>query len=146
MAGGAAVSVFVLGLLAIVLSIPKSSGATLARGAGALRVASFAIPKRAVVAPAAATEILIKVVSKPEGATLSIDGKERGPTPIEVTLPKSDAPVELTLKLEGYDDAIDKITPDENQRFRVSLTKTKKVKTGGGTAAKPPPAGFHRFD
>ena len=146
LAGGAAVSVFVLGLLAIVLSIPKSSGATLARGAGALRVASFAIPKRAVVAPAAATESLIKVVSKPEGATLSIDGKERGPTPIEVTLPKSDAPVELTLKLEGYDDAIDKITPDENQRFRVSLTKTKKVKTGGGTAAKPPPAGFHRFD
>lgn len=145
-AGAAAASVLALGALVLVLSIPKSSGASLARGTGALRVPSTVLPRSRPTEAPAATEVVIKVVSEPAGATLFVDGQEKGPTPIEVKLPKRDEQVELTLKREGYDDAVEKITPDENQRFRVSLNRTKKKPGGGGQLVKPPPGGFHRFD
>ncbi len=145
-AGAAAASVLALGALGLVLSIPKASGASMARGVGALRVPSSVLPKAPSGEAPASTEVMIKVVSEPAGATLLVDGQEKGPTPIEFKLPKGNTQVELTLRREGYDDAVEKITPDESQRFRVSLTKTKKKPGGGGPIAKPPPGGFHRFD
>lgn len=145
-AGAAAASVLALGALGLVLSIPKASGASMARGVGALRVSTSVLPKATPGEAPASTEVMIKVVSEPAGATLLVDGQEKGPTPIELKLPKGNTQVELTLRREGYDDAVEKITPDESQRFRVSLTKTKKKPGSGGPIAKPPPGGFHRFD
>lgn len=137
--------VFVLLVLLIFWSMPKPSAEGLAQGAHALRAPISALPKpKPTVAPAA-SDVVLKIVSEPSGATLLVAGEERGKTPLELKLPRGSEPVELTLRRDGYDDAVEKVTPDENQRFRVSLTKTK-AKSGGGPAVKPGGGGFHRFD
>lgn len=142
----AAGTVFVLGVVIVVLSMPKPNGVALSQGTGALRVPASLWAKPEPAAPPAASEVLIKVVSDPAGATLLVDGVEKGPTPIEVKLPRGDKAVELTLKREGYADAVEKVTPDENQRFRVSLTRAKAKGGGGAVPVKPSGGGFHRFD
>ncbi len=141
----AAGTVFVLGIVIVVLSMPKPNGVALSQGTGALRVPASFWAKPEPPAPPVASEVVFKVVSNPAGATLLVDGVEKGPTPIEVKLPRGDQAVELTLRREGYADAVEKVTPDENQRFRVSLTR-EKAKGGGAAPVKQTGGGFHRFD
>jgi serine/threonine-protein kinase len=147
-AAASAAGVLFLGFLIVLLGIPSADGVPLAKGTGALSVPVAFIPKPAPPAPPPVDgDVTIKVVSNPTGATLLVAGVEKGKTPVEFKLPKSGEPVELTLKRDGYEDSVEKITPDENQRFRVQMSKTKPRAAGGGVLVKPPPGGgFHRFD
>jgi len=136
--------VFLLGVVGVLVSIPKPNGVEMERSTVALHVPLPAAPKPETQPPAP-SEVVIKVVSDPAGATLLVAGVEKGPTPIEVKLPRGSEAIEFTLKRDGYADAVEKVTPDENQRFRVSLSKAK-PKPGGGGFVKPTGGGFHRFD
>ncbi|MBK7582733.1 MAG: serine/threonine protein kinase [Myxococcales bacterium] len=142
-AGGGA-GLMLLILLLVWLSAPEPNGVFLTQGTFALRVPRSAMPRRGPPLPPAVTEVVIKVISEPDGAAVLVAGEDRGKTPIEFKLARGTDPVEITLRRDGYLDAVEKVMPDENQRFRVSLTKAK-VKTGGGPVPKTG-GGFHRFD
>jgi serine/threonine-protein kinase len=149
---GAASLILVLGVALIWWSMPRPNGV-------ALRVAVASIvPPPSWTAkleePAAAAhpkEVTIQIVSQPAGATVLVGEEAKGITPLPLTLPKGNEPVPITLKLEGYEDATDKVTPDVDQRIRVPLTRAKAKTTGAGTqppggGTKPSGGDFHRFD
>jgi hypothetical protein len=46
--------------------------------------------------------VKVRVESNPSGATVSLDGKEIGAAPADITLPDDGAPHQVRLQLEGY--------------------------------------------
>ncbi len=91
--------------------------------------------------------VSIAVESTPAGAAVWAFGKNQGKTPFELKLEKSDRPIEVSIRLHEHADVIEKITPDINQRVRVSLSK-KDEKRGSSrvTVSQPKEGGFRRFD
>ena len=105
----------------------------------------------------------VKLDSRPRGAQVRIAGVDRGTTPLEVELPRSSTPVELTLKKEGFDDATDTLVLDVDQKLTLPLKKKslgatkpsprrsaprREPKPATSTGPKPPAAasGYHRFN
>jgi serine/threonine-protein kinase len=60
--------------------------------------------------PASAT-VELSIDSTPSGAIILRDGAQLGVTPFHGTLPKTDAPVKLTLRKSGYKDKIVTVVP-----------------------------------
>ncbi len=75
-------------------------------------------------------KIPIRVRSKPKGAEIfDKKGTSLGVTPAEILLSQSDKPVELTLKLEGYEDLPVQITPDRKKKEKFKLIKERAMIT-----------------
>ena len=130
------------GLLLIWWSMPKPDGVALRVAASSLMPRASLMPKK-VVTPAS-TSVTINVISVPDGATVVVQGEDKGTTPLSLSFAKGGETVEITLKRDGYTDAVERVTPDVNQRVRVTLAK-KKVGAGTPQGGKTV-GGFHRFD
>jgi hypothetical protein len=143
---GAGVGVLVLGILVFLWSMPRSDGVALRAGTNALMPPMSVLPKpKPLPPPPPASTVTIHLVSVPAGATVLVGDEEKGTTPLKLELGRGDEPVEVTLKLEGYADSVEKVTPDVTQRVRVTLSKKKKRYYPG--VGKPQTGGgFHRFD
>jgi len=141
-AGGA---IFVLGILIIWWSMPRPDGIALRMGSPALMPPLSVMPKPPPPAPPPLpTEVALDIISEPEGATVLIGDEEKGKTPLVVNVSRGKKALEITLKAEGYKDSTERVTPDINQRIRVTMAKKKKLFVPGG---KPQTGGgFHRFD
>ncbi|HEX5750781.1 MAG TPA: protein kinase [Archangium sp.] len=63
---------------------------------------------------------LLKVLSEPAGALVEVDGKQYGPTPMELPLPAQ--PVKVALKLDNYETAERWVSADDAPGFSVKLT------------------------
>jgi hypothetical protein len=146
-----------IGAFLIWWNLPRLDGAEMHTGASALLVPESVYAQPRVIAPTPAPEpaqVLVKLTSVPDGASVIIGGEERGKTPIELKITRTSTPIEVTLKHDGYDDAVESITPDVNQRLQFSLsqTKAKGAVTGKAKVFKQPSppgtgtGGFHRFD
>ena len=113
----------------------------------------------------AASDVTIAFESDPAGAHVAIDGVEQGVTPLSLTLPRGEAPLAVTLTLEGYTPLERTLVPDLDQRVVVSLigaprpssgrARRARPETAGPVTASPPAAtepepergrGFRRFD
>ncbi len=112
-----------------------------ALGAGTLALWALAPPPttatkprdRTVVEPAASearadpaasigpTEVRVEIESVPPGAELWLEGQRLDTTPAVLRLDRSDTRQTVRLSLRGYHDAMEELTPDVDQRLRVSL-------------------------
>jgi serine/threonine protein kinase len=110
--------------------------------AASSRVGSFS----ASVAPAtqAPATVTFHVESVPSGATVSLGGESEGTTPLDLAVPRGDAPVEISLLLPGYHVLAEKVVPNVDQRLRLVMTR----RLSPGRPAKPAPtaSGYRRFD
>jgi serine/threonine protein kinase len=135
--------------------------------AAASEPAAEAAPSEpAIEAPAAPSEpveaplvnVTISLDSTPPGARVVWGGEDRGTTPLALSVPQSTEPIEVTLELEGYEPYAERITPDVNQRLRLSLVRGRargRARTAQPTPTAQPvpqpapqqrPGGFYRFD
>ncbi len=73
---------------------------------------------------------VIRINSKPRGATVFRGDREEGVTPVELSLLKSDQRVKIFLELDGYDDASTELSPLEDDGKNITLRLTKAKKTG----------------
>ncbi len=73
---------------------------------------------------------VIRINSKPHGATVFRGDREEGVTPVELNLLKSNQRVKIFLELEGYDDATTELSPLEDDGKNITLRLTKAKKTG----------------
>jgi len=93
--------------------------------------------------PAPAT-VTLHVESVPSGATVSLGGESEGTTPLDLQVPRGDAPVELSLLLPGHHVLTEKVVPNVDQRLRLVMIRRQST----GRPAKPAPtaSGYRRFD
>ena len=73
--------------------------------------------------PPEAREVQVRIVTSPPGATVTIGGRSRGVTPIELTLPRGDDALTASLTLDGYEPQEERIVPDVDQRLRLTLRR-----------------------
>lgn len=68
----------------------------------------------------------IELSSTPDGATVAIDGEERGETPLTLELEKADAPLQLTLERKGFKKYSRELIPSEDTHIEIELEPKKK--------------------
>ena len=66
-------------------------------------------------------DVAVEVVTRPAGATLAL-GETATIAPTTLFLPRSDAPLEIDIRLEGYVARRETVRPDRDQRLVVVLT------------------------
>jgi serine/threonine-protein kinase len=75
-------------------------------------------------APAPPAPIELTLTSSPDGATITVDGKPIGKTPMTST-PTPNAVLDVTFSLDGYDPVQRRITADRSQSIDVTLSRHK---------------------
>jgi serine/threonine-protein kinase len=149
--GGALVAIFALAIVAGVgvgawlRSHRSEAAATVVDAAPKLEVKVQELPPPPPPPPPPAPQyIVITVETDPTGARLVVDGEDRGTTPVDLRLQKTDSAVHLVLSQAGFESRQQDVVPDRDQRLYFSL----KAKRGTvrKTPKRPTPPGFHRFD
>ena len=80
-------------------------------------------PAAAPSIDASATDITIRVSSNPPGATVLLDGKKLGKTPLEVKMPHSSVTVELKIRRDGYASKRVNVTLDKDVEVTATLKR-----------------------
>jgi hypothetical protein len=92
----------------------------------------FALEKLQVTPPPV-PEVVLKLVSQPPGATVSLGDTVLGTTPLDQKLPRSDAELTFTFKLAGHKPEKRSVTATADAEVKATLVRL------GGAASKPPP-------
>jgi eukaryotic-like serine/threonine-protein kinase len=69
-----------------------------------------------------ADKVSVLVQSKPSGATIYVAGEQRGVTPGTVELERGDAPVEIVVRADGYEDRTQSVEPTGNRSLDLVMT------------------------
>jgi eukaryotic-like serine/threonine-protein kinase len=101
-----------------------------------------------------AREVTIHVTSDPDGATVTVAGEAHGITPADVSIARGSEAVELVIARDGYQERVEHVVPDVDQRISIELRRVRRERGTGMSAEvetpEPPAAtemaGFHRFD
>ncbi len=70
----------------------------------------------------ARAKVLIQVQTTPKGATVTVEGRRYGVTPLDVELDREDTNIEIRVTLLGHAPRTTIVTPDMSQRLVLSLT------------------------
>ena len=97
-----------------------------------------AAPHEAAPVPAPIDMVSLHIATTPTGATVVLDGIERGPTPVELRLPRADASVPLELHRTGFVAIARELPLDRDQDLSLALAPVKAKPT-------PRPKQFKRF-
>ncbi len=92
--------------------------------------------------------VTIGVDSKPSGASVWVFEKEQGKTPFQLRVEKGSKPIDVAIRLADHTEAVERVTPDVNQRLRVSLSKADSKRGSSRVTVSRPKGkgGFRRFD
>jgi serine/threonine protein kinase len=92
--------------------------------------------------PAEPRKVELTVTSEPEGASVQVEGKPLGVTPVTLPLKLDDPPVQLTMSLEGYEVATRKVSAADAPNVQVALERRAVNGTKPPGTKKPPPPGI----
>ena len=84
-------------------------------------VATASSPSATASAPSAAPTIVVHLATRPDGAGVSIDGKDAGTTPLDLRLPRGAEPVALLIQRAGYEPLAQSVVPDADQKLLLDL-------------------------
>jgi serine/threonine-protein kinase len=99
--------------------------------------------------PPLPAEIVVHIETTPSGVQVRVRGEDRGETPIDLHLPRGEAPVPIDLERRGYGTLSQSIVPDADQRMMLSLQPAASPRHGATRPPHPAAAasgGFRRFD
>ncbi|MGZ3443964.1 MAG: PEGA domain-containing protein, partial [Polyangia bacterium] len=77
--------------------------------------------------PALSPTVTVRVVSRPAGADVFLDGERdsRGRTPLALTLPRSSTDnLRVVVRMKGYEPQTSDLTPDSDSRLQMTLTRS----------------------
>ncbi len=117
-----------------------------AAAAPAVQAESAPAPPPASVAKAPAKDVSLHIGSKPGGATVHIDGVEKGQTPLELTLPRSDSPAVVELSKPGFKSTRERVGRDRDQRIKLTLSPEPSPRAKPARAAPRPSAEKPAFE
>jgi serine/threonine protein kinase len=75
---------------------------------------------------AASETVTLTVTSKPQGATVLVDGVVAGKTPLPIQRTRGDTTLECEIKLDGFKAVTKRLVPDHDQSVAVTLEPRKK--------------------
>jgi len=81
--------------------------------------------------PEPARPVTLPVITEPPGARVSVDGQERGETPLRLELEPGAAPVSVTLALSGYEPVTRQVSAADEE-LRLELRRTGGDKPSAG--------------
>jgi eukaryotic-like serine/threonine-protein kinase len=78
--------------------------------------------------PAAAEEVVVRVLSSPEGAAVYFNDerKPRGKTPLELSVARGKGQARVTLRLDGFREEMRKFVPDSNKEYDLQLRRDRR--------------------
>jgi tRNA A-37 threonylcarbamoyl transferase component Bud32 len=84
-----------------------------------------AAPPVAPAPPPLPPTVMVRVVTTPPGADVYFGDEKapRGKTPLQLTLPRSDATTRVTVRLRGYEPQLSDLVPDSDSRLQMTLVK-----------------------
>jgi serine/threonine-protein kinase len=71
--------------------------------------------------PSVATDVVVHLDTRPSGATVLVDGSERGATPIDLRIPRGDRALALVLRRTGFLTLEQTLVPDADQKVLLDL-------------------------
>ena len=89
--------------------------------------------------PPAAKTVHLKIVSRPAGATVKLDGSTLGVTPLDIDVERVAKKAELSLSKAGYDGDEREVDLDAGASLDVTLSRTRVVSTTRRPPPPPPP-------
>jgi Protein kinase domain/PEGA domain len=101
-----------------------AAAGALAIGAGAFATRALWTRAHASSGSPAAVEagaVNVRVVSSPPGATIAVDGRPQGETPLDVRLPRRSDPVTIDIARAGFRASAHRIVPSQDQTLVVAL-------------------------
>jgi serine/threonine-protein kinase len=119
------VAVAPLALIAVALvtglvrTVSWGRGAQAVPPAAATSASTSAAPM--TMPPPAPTDVLVHIDTQPPGATVVVDGSERGVTPVELRIARGDQAVGLELRRAGFVTVKQSLVPDADQRVLLDL-------------------------
>jgi hypothetical protein len=110
--------------LGTTVSVAPENPPAASSAASVSSIASATMAAAAESSPASSltSEVVIHIETSPPGARVLMDGTDRGPTPLEVRVPRSDKHIALAVRRPGYAPLIQDIVPQDNQRLVLTLT------------------------
>jgi eukaryotic-like serine/threonine-protein kinase len=102
-------------------------------------------PPPAVEIPSPPTDVVLAVETDPAGATVLLDGKVIGTSPLDLKLPRGTGKVHVEIRHANYETLVRDLVPDKDQRVVVALAKEVK-KSAPVKKPKPKPEEFKKFD
>ncbi len=92
-----------------------------------------------------ASAITLEVVSTPPGAHLFLGTKDLGVAPQKLSLDRGTEPITIELRLEGYVNLAQELTPDVDQRIAVTLKPAPVARPVGRPPAPPAASSGGRY-
>jgi serine/threonine protein kinase len=154
--GGAGAGVLILGVLGVWLAtrnqpsdvptVPTAGADPSASVSAAVAAPSISAAPEPPVTAAAVTDVVIHVETVPSKAHVLIGGEDRGLSPVDIRLPKSSDALDLELRHDGYQSTHDKITPDADQKLKLTLAPAAGAAPRTTPAASAATNPYKRFD
>jgi serine/threonine-protein kinase len=137
--------------LAVPIAVAAIAGAAVGgwlrmHRASAPALAADATPHVESVAPVTPVDphVTLHVETVPSGATVLVDGRARGETPLDVPLDRGPTPVHVEVRATGFQSAAQDAAPDRDRGLDFTLTRAPIHAAPAKKPASKP--GFHRFD
>jgi eukaryotic-like serine/threonine-protein kinase len=118
------------------------SGSVLAAPTTSASAVAVPAAPSAQTATATVEQTTVTIDTRPPKATISIDGKVMGVSPVDLKLRKSNDPVTLEIQRPGYQTLRETIVPNVDQRLRLTLLVSAAPRPTTSAAGNP----YHRFD
>jgi hypothetical protein len=87
-------------------------------------------PPPAPPEPPAPAWVMVKVVTRPAGAKVELDGRAAGLSPVELKVPRGDGNVQIIARKAGFRPSSSTITPQGDQTLVVNLVAAARRKPG----------------
>jgi serine/threonine-protein kinase len=144
----------IVGLAASYARAPDPKPKPVAQGSAAPTAAMTADPMPALpaatpvaVAAAIPSEVVIRIETSPPKAHVFLAGEDRGVSPVDLRLARGTEVTALEIRRDGYVTQVEKVTPEMDQKLKLTLVPAAKGPAPKATASAAAGANtYRRFD
>jgi hypothetical protein len=108
---------------------------------------SVEVAPAAPTLPAAPAEVVIRIETSPSKAHVFVAGEDRGVSPVDLHVARGTAVTELEIRRDGYVTQVEKVTPETDQKLKLTLVAASRAATPKAAVSAAASANaYRRFD
>jgi serine/threonine protein kinase len=133
-----ATSALVAGLLLVRANIGDRSLSAVPPGQTATAPTPASSSGALPAAPEASSSVALHLESQPPGARVVVAGQDRGATPLDLSVPRGEDPLNVELRAKGFEPRVEVLKPSVDQHVFVTLVPTPTPATPTRAPARSP--------